>query len=142
MNCITKLIAVGFSALAFAGAVKAQSLHIVVDKGNGHLYEVKSNLHLNGAYQQNPHCVGSVLVDGYTDRASRGQSLGAVIVGGGLAQTLTIEAQDETICLKRSIALSNGYVNRIALDPRWRDMSVFCHLNGKLLSVHIPIGSR
>ncbi len=142
MNFINKLIAVAFAVIAFAGAANAQSIHMLVDRGNGHLYEINPNINIGGAYQLNPHWVGPIPVYGYTDRVSRGQYLGAVVLGKGVLQDLGIEVKERTVCLKRNVTLPYGWVDAIPLSPSWSNMDIFCHMNGRLVEVHVPIGSR
>ena len=142
MKFINKLIAVAFAAVAFAGAANAQSIHMIVDRGAGQLYEINPGLHNGGAYQSNPHWVGPILVKGYTDRVSRNQYLGTIVLGSGVLQDLGIEVQERTICLKRNVALPFAWIDVIPDDPRWSNMDIFCHKNGKLVEVHVPIGSR
>jgi hypothetical protein len=142
MRIINKLIALVFTSIALAGFANAQSLHMVVDRGNYHYYEINPNINIGGQYTISPHYVGPLFVYGYTDRVSRGQFFGMVILGKGSLDDVGIEVSERTVAILHNVPLIFAYGDFIPLDPSWRNMEVFYHSNGRLTEVRVPIGTR
>ncbi len=142
MKFINKLIAVMIATVAFVSAASAQTIHMLVERTDGHYYEINPNINIGGAYQISPHYVGFVPVLGYTDRVSRGQYMAVVVTGSGRLDDLGCIANGKVTAVRHNVALPYMWMGDVPLDPSWKDMYFFYHQAGRYAQVRCPIGSR
>lgn len=134
--------ALGFLAFGAADA-NAQSVRYFVF-ANGGTYEIREGSGTGGRFVSQPRSIGGIWVNGYTDRAARGEYIMVRIEGSGRADYVGVKSDNNVLNAKVfNVTLPATAFGRVWLSPHVDNVYTSVKMPGQNeYRRRLPIGSR